>query len=74
MSGPEQSRATAPPHPPDTLAVMAAILMAGHLSSGAAFSLPKFYAARALELYLATQEWTDPKLRAAKAQGKAATL
>jgi hypothetical protein len=74
MSGPEQLPAIAPSCPLDTLALMAAILMAGDLSSGSGCCEPDFYAARALELYLAAQERIEPKLRAQPAQGKPETL
>jgi hypothetical protein len=73
MSRPEQLPAIAPPHPLEILAVMAAILMAGDLSSGAGCCEPEFYAARALELYLAAQERLEPKLRGKPAQGNRET-
>ena len=62
MSPTELSPATVRLSPLDILALMASLLMAGDLSSGTGCLEPEFYAAWALELYLAAQERIRPNL------------
>lgn len=69
MSIPNPSPRTRAPCPLDTVALMAAVLMAGEIDLGADCPPPEFYALRALELYLAVQEHVEPKLQAQPAQG-----